>query len=156
MNTRYAVRTLMKAPAFTITVVLTLGLGIGANTAVFSAIDAVLLRPLPFPAADQLVHVEQHSPRSPEPFVAPSRLRDWSRLNSAFSGITGYYTQDSSELSGPLPERFKQAFVAPKFLEVLAVLPALGRDFAPEEIRFGGPNAMLISDRFWRKRFNAD
>jgi putative ABC transport system permease protein len=156
MNIRHVARSLAKAPAFTITVVLTLGLGIGANTAVFSAIDAVLLRPLPFPEADQLMLVEQHNARNGDTFVAPVRLSDWNRLNTSFSAITGYYTQDSSELSGPLPERLKQAFVAPKFLTVLGVLPALGRDFSPEESRFGGPNAMLISDRFWRRRFNAD
>jgi putative ABC transport system permease protein len=156
MNIWHATRTLAKAPAFTITVVLTLGLGIGANTAVFSAIDAVLLRPLPFPAADQLMLVEQNNPRNPDTFVAPPRLSDWNRLNRSFSAITGYYTQDSSELSGPLPERLREAFVAPRFLDVLGVLPALGRDFAPEESRFGGPNAVLISDRFWRRRFNAD
>src|SRR5215471_19897003 len=156
MNVRYLARSLAKAPAFTITVVLTLALGIGANAAVFSAIDAVLLRPLPFPAADQLMLMEQRNPRNADTFVAPVRLSDWNRLNTSFSGITGYYTQDSSELSGPLPERLKQAFVAPKFLEVLVVSPALGRDFTPEESRFGGPNAMLISDRFWRRRFNSD
>src|SRR5215471_6272125 len=156
MHIRYLARGLAKAPAFTITVVLTLALGIGANAAVFSAIDAVLLRPLPFPAADRLMLLEQHSPRNADTFVAPARLRDWNRLNTSFSAITGYYTQDSSELSGPLPERVKQAFVAPRFLEVLGVSPALGRDFTPEESRFGGPNAMLISDRFWRRRFNSD
>ena len=156
MNIRHVARSLAKAPAFTVTVVLTLGLGIGANTAVFSAIDAVLLRPLPFPEADRLMLVEQNNPRNPDTFVAPPRLRDWNRLNASFSAITGYYTQDSSELSGPLPEHLKEAFVAPSFLNALGVLPALGRDFAPEESRFGGPNAVLISDRFWRRRFNTD
>src|SRR5262249_53657696 len=156
MHIRYLARGLAKAPAFTITVVLTLALGIGANAAVFSAIDAVLLRPLPFPAADQLMLLEQRSPRNGDTFVAPVRLRDWNRLNTSFSAITGYYTQDSSELSGPLPERVKQSFVAPRFLEVLGVSPVLGRDFTSEENRFGGPNAMLISDRFWRRRFNSD
>src|SRR6516165_11158994 len=103
MNIRHVARSLAKAPAFTITVVLTLGLGIGANTAVFSAIDAVLLRPLPFPAADQLMLLDQRNPRNPDTFVAPARLLDWSRLNTTFAAITGYYTQDTTELSGPLP-----------------------------------------------------
>ena len=79
MKIRFLARTLVKAPAFTATVVLTLGLAIGANTAVFSAIDAALLRPLPFPAADQLMLLEQHNPRNPDTFVAPARLLDWSR-----------------------------------------------------------------------------
>jgi putative ABC transport system permease protein len=156
MKIRLAARRLLKAPAFSITVILTLALGIGANTAVFSAIDAVLLRPLPFPAADQLMLLEEHNPRNGDSFVAPPRLRDWNRMSTSFSGLTGYYTQDSSELSGSLPERLKIALVAPRFLEVLGASPALGRDFTPEEGRFGGPNAILISDRYWRRRFDAD
>jgi putative ABC transport system permease protein len=153
---RLAVRTLVKTPGFTATVVLTLALGIGANTAVFSAINAVLLKPLPFPDGDQLMQINQRSSRNANTFVAPARLRDWDRMNSSLRAITGYYTQDSAELSGDLPEKVKQAFVAPRFLEVWGVAPAIGRDFTNDELRFGGPDAMLISDSFWRKRFNAD
>src|SRR5262245_21415869 len=155
-NLRIAVRTLARTPAFTVTVVLTLALGIGANSAVFSAINAVLLKPLPFPEADQLMQLNQRSSRNANTFVAPVRLRDWDRMNSAFRAITGYYTQDSSELTGDLPEKVKQAFAAPGFLEVWGVAPARGRDFTTDEMRFGGPNAILISDGFWRKRFNGD
>ena len=152
-NLRHAVRVLVRMPAFTGTVVVTLALGIGANSAVFSAIDAVLLRPLPFPDADQLVKLAQANPRVPQPFVAPARLEDWNRLNSTLQAITGYYTQDDSELSGELPERLQRALVAPRFLQVWGVAPFLGRDFAPQEEKFGGPNAVLISDRLWKRRF---
>lgn len=153
---RHAVRVLAKTPGFTATVVLTLALGIGANSAVFSAIDAVLLRPLPFPNADRLVRIEQRSPKVSQTFVAPIRLIDWARRNSTFQSITGYYSQDDSETSGDLPERVKRAFVARRFLEVWGIAPQLGRDFRPDEEHFGGPSAILISDRFWRRRFNAD
>ncbi len=157
MRLRLALRSLAKTPLFTITVVLTLALGIGANSAVFSAIDAVLLRPLPFPDADRLVQLGQINPKVPRnSFVAPVRLMDWARLNSTFEAISGFYNEDTSELSGELPEKVKRALVAPRFLETLGVAPELGRDFQPEEERFGGPNAALISDRFWRRRFNAD
>jgi putative ABC transport system permease protein len=156
MNLRHAARSLVKTPAFTITVVLTLALGIGANSAVFSAIDAVLLKPLPFPRSDQLMVLQQRNARTVDGFVAPVRLLDWDRSNATFQAITGYYTQDGAELSGDLPERVKWAFVAPRFLEVLGIAPALGRDFAPNETRFGGPSVALISDRFWRNRFSAD
>jgi len=156
MNIRLALRSLAKTPAFTVTVVLTLALGIGANSAVFSAIDAVLLRPLPFPDADRLMLLEQKRPKVSQTFVAPVRLKDWDRLSFTFQGISGYYTEDASEVSGELPEKVKRAFVAPRFLEVLGVAPARGRGFRPEEEHFGGPNAVVISDRFWRRRFNAD
>jgi putative ABC transport system permease protein len=153
-NLRYAVRTLAKIPAFTMTVILTLALGIGANSAVFSAIYAVLLRPLPFPNGDQLVKVTQSHPKLRQPFVAPIRLGEWNRLNDTFQMITGYYSEDTSEISGELPEKLKRAWVAPGFLQVLGIAPALGRDFSPQEGRFGGPNAVLISDRLWRRRFD--
>jgi putative ABC transport system permease protein len=155
-NLKHAVRALRKTPAFTATVVLTLALGIGANSAVFSAIYAVLLRPLPFPNADQLVTLAQSNPRMSQPFLAPVRLEDWNRLNSTFQAITGYYMEDESELSGELPERLKRALVAPRFLQVWGIAPALGRDFSPQEERFGGPNAVLISDRLWRRRFGGN
>src|SRR5215467_6849783 len=156
-NVRYAVRTLVKSPAFTATVILTLTLGIGASSAVFSAIDAILLRPLPFPDGDQLMELGQSNLKNPQnAFVAPLRLEDWNRMNSTFQAISGYYPQDDSETSGELPERLKRAWVAPRFLQVWGIAPALGRDFSPEEERFGGPDAVLISDRLWRRRFGAD
>src|SRR6266851_1462980 len=99
-NLRHAARALARAPGFTATVVLTLGLGIGANSAVFSAIYAVLLRPLPFPDADRIVKLAENHPKTPEQLVAPIRVEDWNRLNGAFQAITGYYTEDVSELSG--------------------------------------------------------
>src|ERR1043166_198200 len=146
-NLRPAARGLAKTPAFTPTVVLTLALGIGANSAGFSAIFAVLLRPLPFPESDQLVKLAQSHPKIPQPFVAPVRLEEWNRLNNTFQAITGHYTEDASEISGELPEKLKLALVAPRFLQVWGIAPALGRDFSPQEERFGGPNAVLISDR---------
>jgi putative ABC transport system permease protein len=155
-NFRYAARALVKTPAFTMTVVLTLALGIGANSAVFSAIYAVLLRPLPFPDADQLVTVGQSQPKVPQPFVAPVRLEDWNRLNNTFTAIAGYYAEDTSETSGDLPERLRRVWVTPRFLQVLGISPALGRDFSPQEERFGGPPAVLISSRLWHRRFGGD
>jgi putative ABC transport system permease protein len=153
-NLRLAVRSLAKAPAFSATVILTLALGIGANSAVFSAIDAVVLRPLPFPNGDALLKITQLQRRTSEANVAPVRLHDWDRLNGTLLGITGYYSQDSSELSGELPEKLRTEFVAPRFLQVLGVSPALGRDFTPQEEHNGGPNAAIVSDRLWRRRFN--
>jgi putative ABC transport system permease protein len=156
-NLKSAFRFIRKSPSFSIAVILTLALGIGANSAVFSAIDAILLRPLPFPDGDQLMRLSQYNTRvkSAQTFVAPARLEDWNRMNSTFQAMTGYYAENNSETSSTLPEKVKQAFVAPRFLQVWGVAPALGRDFSPEEQHFGGPAAVLISDRFWRNRFGA-
>jgi putative ABC transport system permease protein len=155
-NVRHAIRTLARTPAFAATVILTLALGIGANSSVFSAIHAVLLQPLPFPAGDQLVVVQQHQPTFTVGYLAPIRLEEWNRLNSSLQGLTGYYLENDSETSGELPERLKRALVAPRFLQVLGIAPELGRDFSPAEEHYGGPNAVLISDRLWRRRFGAD
>ncbi len=155
-NLRLAFRALRRAPGFSVTVILTLALGIGANSAVFSAIDAVLLRPLPFPDADRLVYLSQVTPNIPQPLAAATRLEDWNRLNSTFVAISGYYTEDESETSGELPERLRCAIVAPRFLQVWGVSPEVGRDFSPQEEHWGGPPAVLISDSLWRRRFAAD
>lgn len=155
---RYALRMLRKSPGFTAVAILTLALGIGANTAVFSAIDAILLRPLPFPDGNELMRISQYNPKTKggNPFVAPVRLEDWNRLNSTFQALTGYYTEDDSETSGPIPEKITIAFVSPRFLQVWGVAPQLGRDFTPEEERYGGPTSALISYHYWREHFGGD
>jgi putative ABC transport system permease protein len=157
-NLKSAFRFIRKSPTFSITIILTLAFAIGANSAVFSAIDAILLKPLPFPDADQLMRVDQHNPKTSSPLhlVAPVRLEDWNRLNSTFQALTGYYSEDVSESTGPLPERITRAWVSPRFFQVWAVSPAAGREFTPDEQTLNGPSAALISDRFWRRRFNAD
>ncbi len=157
-NLKSAFRFIRKSPTFSATVILTLALGIGANSAVFSAIDAILLKPLPFPDADQLMRVDQYNPKTSSPLhlVAPVRLEDWNHLNSTFQALTGYYSEDVSESTGPLPERVTRAWVSPRFIQVWAVSPVLGREFTPDEETLNGPAAALISDRFWRRHFNAD
>jgi putative ABC transport system permease protein len=151
-------RFLRKSPMFSLAVILTLALAIGANTAVFSAIDAVVLRPLPFPNGDQLLQLDQRDiqGRDANRFVAPARLEDWNRLNSSFQSISGYYFDDISETSGSLPEKVTEALVAGRFLQVLGASPALGRDFTPQEEHWGGPSAALISYGFWQRRFHGD
>jgi predicted permease len=156
-NVRYAVRALRHTPVFALTVVLTLALGIGANTAVFSAIDAVLLSPLSFPDGDRLMRVRQvREGEVNEAAVAAPRLEDWNRLSTTFEALTGDYVEDVSDTTGELPERIRRAVVAPRFLDVWGIGPAMGRGFADAEYRFGGPPAILVSDRYWRTRMAAD
>jgi putative ABC transport system permease protein len=157
-NVQAAWRFLRKSPTFSVAVILTLALAIGANSAVFSAIDAVVLRPLPFPDGDQLAILYQHDAkgRDANHFVAPVRLEDWNRMNTTFQAISGYYLDDLSETSGSLPERVTEALVAPRFLQVMEVSPALGRAFTLAEEHWGGPDAVIISNGFWQRRFNGD
>jgi putative ABC transport system permease protein len=154
-NLRYAARALRKRPGFTAVAVLTLGLGIGANGAVFSALNAVVLRQLPFPNAHQLLAIDQYEPGATQPggFVAPARLEDWQRQANGFQGITGYYLDDVTETSGELPERISRAWVAPRFFDVCGVAPVSGRIFTRDEERFGGPVVAIVSERFWTRRF---
>jgi len=155
-DVRVSLRMLGRAPAFTATVVLTFALGIGANTAVFSAIDAVLLRPLPFPAADQLVSVRQKQERTADTVIAPVRLEDWNNLNSSFQAMTGYYAEDISETSGDIPERVRQATVATRFFDVWGMAPALGRAFTQADHQEGAARVVVISNRYWHSRFAGD
>ncbi|HKV76860.1 MAG TPA: ABC transporter permease [Candidatus Sulfotelmatobacter sp.] len=157
-NLKSAWRFARRSPSFSIAIVLILAFAIGANSAVFSAMDAVVLRPLPFPDADELMLLGQHDVKNRDAnrFVAPVRLEDWNRMNSTFQSISGYYMDDLSETSGPLPEKLTEAMVAPRFLRVMAVSPILGRNFTPEEERWGGPSVVLISYRYWQRRFHGD
>jgi predicted permease len=155
-NLKAAMRFLRRSPSFSAAVILILALCIGSNSAVFSVVDAIVLRPLPFPHGDELVALYQHDlkNRNTNRLVAPPRLEDWNRMNSSFQSISGYYLDDLSETSGPLPEKLAVALVAPRFLRVMSVAPLLGRNFTPDEESFGGPNAVLISYRFWQRRFH--
>ena len=157
-NLRAALRFLRKSPSFSLIIILTLGLGIGANSAVFSAIDAVVLRPLPYPDGDQLVALAQYDTtgRTANHFVAPIRLEDWNRMNSTFTAISGYYLDDISETSGPFAEKITEAMIAPRFFDVMGVWPSLGRGFDPDEMHFRGVKAVIISNRYWRTHFHGD
>jgi putative ABC transport system permease protein len=155
-NLRQTARGLLRTKAFTATVAVTLAVGIGANAAVFSAIHAVLLRPLPFPDPDRLVRLTQVTDDSGEIDTAAVRLDEWSRLSSTFVAITPYTLEDVSDTTGETPQAVHRATVGPKFLEIVGIPPAIGRGFTDAEHRLGGPDVALISDRYWRSRFNAD
>jgi len=155
-HVRFAARSLARSPGLTVAVVTTLALGIGANTAVFSALDTIVLRPLPYPESDRLVTLLQTGANGLVLPLAPVRLEDWDRMNQAFDGISGSYEDDATETSGELPEKLLNSHVASGFFQVLGVAPELGRTFSPEEERMGGAPAVIISDSFWRRRFGAD
>jgi predicted permease len=155
---RYAIRVLFRRPAFTSTVVITLALGIGASSTIFSLINSVLLQPLPYPNAERLIAVHEMKPgenemRTP---VSPGRLEDWQLLNRSFVALAGSYGDMLTDNTRPVPERLDAAVVSPRFFTVLGTAPTLGRTFTPEEERAGGPTAVVISDGFWKRRFASD
>src|SRR5262245_43472 len=108
-DVRHALRTLARSPGFTLTVTLTLALAIGANSTVFSALDAVLFKPLPFPNGDRLVLITQSLGDAVPGGTAPVRIEDWNRLSSTFEAITGFYTEDVSDSTGEIPEMVRRA-----------------------------------------------
>lgn len=155
---RQAWRSLARRPAFFIATVLTLAFGAGVTTAVFSLVDTVLVKPLPYPDSGGLVTVYEQSPSNREgrSLVAPGRLQDWHRLNRSFVAISGTHTESLTDTSGPEPERLAGVRVTPRFFEVYGQQPMAGRWFTDDEERDTGPNAVVISERFWTRRFNRD
>ena len=155
---RQAWRSLRRRPAYLAAAVLTLAFGAGVTTAVFSLVDTVLLKPLPFPDADRLVTVYESSPSAREKtsLIAPGRLEDWNRLNRSFVALSGSNSENVTDTSGAEPERLEGRRVAPRFFSVYAMPPLVGRAFTDEEERENGPRAAMISERFWARRFQRD
>src|SRR5271154_5967827 len=114
-------RGLLKHPTYFLAVIVTLMLGIGANSAIFSVIDAVLLRPLPYPASDRLMELYQNNlaRKVEKGQVSPIAVEDWNQLSHSFTGVTGAYTDNLTEATGQLPEKVVCAIVAPRFFPVL-------------------------------------
>ena len=156
---RFAVRVLWKSPGFSAVALLALVLGIGANTAIFSVVNAVLLRPMPFVDPGRLVSVRESSPQGQKDNVAnPQNVSDWQKRNHSFEKIAGYipFELTMSLTGGGSPEEVPGNYVTRDFFPLLGVQPALGRNFLPEEELPNTPDVALLSDGFWRRRFGAD
>ncbi|HEY2860290.1 MAG TPA: ABC transporter permease [Terracidiphilus sp.] len=155
---RYAVRLLLRSPGFAITCVLILAIGIGATTAIFSLVNTVLLRPLPFPGPDRLMWVSQRDHSVPG--VAPESLSypdyfDWRAQNHTLEGIASYVSSTvTMELQGA-SQRLPAETVSSNVFKVLGVAPALGRDFSWEDEKPGN-RAVMLSYPFWQSQFGAD
>ncbi len=149
-------RALIRRPGFVAAVVVILALGIGANTAIFSLVDAVLLKPLPYPNSDRLVTVMEASPSKNEStsLIAPARLEDWNRRNRTFEAIAASYGENVTDTSGAEPERLAALRVSPRYFTVFGVKPTAGRTLTPEEELDGGPASVVISHRLWVRRFH--
>ena len=155
---RYGARMLLKQPGFTLIAILTLALGIGANTTIFSVINSLLLKPIPFPDADRLVLVwesQANDPKNRNIVSAPNYL-DWQRQNDVFASMAifdsagkGYNLSGGGE-----PERVSGVRVSASFFDVLGVKPRLGARFCRKRRLAGKHQVVVISDGLWRSRYN--
>ena len=133
-----------------------MGLGIGANTAIFSVVDAVLLQSLPYPDAGRLLALSETNPSYPEMSVAYPNYLDWRANQHSFDDIAVYRRDDFNLTGSGDPERVHGEFVTASYFRVLGLAPRLGRTFAESDDRTGGANVVLLSERFWRGHFGAD
>lgn len=167
---RHGFRALRKTPGFTALAVLTLARGLGINTAVFSVVNGVMLRALPYPDPDRLVSLWEENSRADRPFSSrrtplvsgPTRapasvanLADY-RTAKSFAGLAAYDAAPMNLTGIGTPERVRGEAVTANYFQVLGVLPAVGRVFTAEEDRPGGDRVVVITDRFWRDRIGAD
>ena len=153
---RFAVRMLAKNWSVTAIIVVVLALGIGANTAIFSVVNAALLRPLPYADPDKLVRLSEDSPNVPQMSISYPNFLDWREQNKVFSGIAAMQFRSLNLTGQDEPERLAARAVSAELFDVLGVKPALGRSFATEEDRSGANRVCVISDGLWQRRFGSD
>ncbi|MBI3450516.1 MAG: ABC transporter permease [Acidobacteria bacterium] len=157
-DVRYAVRGLVRSPGFALIAILTLALGIGANTAIFSVVNAVLLHPLPYPEPDRLVRVFQNETKSraPRSSVSAHNFTDWAERTRSFDGMAAYRYGTAVLTGGDDPVSLPSVAVTAGFFKVSGIAPLLGRSFLPEDDRSGAPGVALLSHGLWQRRFAAD
>jgi predicted permease len=153
---RYGLRVLLKSPGFSAVAVLTLALGIGANAAMFSLVNGVLLRGLPFPEPERLLIIYSSAPQFQHMSSSYLNFLDWARQSKSFTAMAAF-RNDSFNFTGQgQPERVKLAMVSASFFPILDIKPVIGRSFTAEEDRRGGPPAVMLSTSYWKERFGAD
>ena len=155
---RYAFRMIAKQPGFAALAILAFALGIGANVAIFSVVNAVLLRPLPYPHSERLISIRERTPTFPGGSVSYPNFLDWRASQHSFTDLALFRRESynlSSVKGGTPPERIGGGRVTANFFTVLGVPPQLGRDFTEADDVPHGPKVALISDKMWRKRFGA-
>ncbi len=154
---RFGIRILWKSPGFTFVALFALVLGIGANTAIFSVVNAVFLKPLPFHDPDRLVMVWEQSPRTSNANVAnPQNLADWIKRNHSFEKMAGYIETDVNLTGEGGPERVLGSLVTRDFFPVLGVSPVIGRNFIPAEDVSSRDDTILLSYGLWQRRYGGD
>jgi putative ABC transport system permease protein len=161
-DARYGFRALLKNPGFTLVAVITLAIGIGANTLIFSIVDSVLLRPLLFKDSGRLVMLwqtnsQQRDPQEKNPQVAgPADFNDWNTQNQVFEGLAAFFNWTYNLTGVDEPERLESAIVTGSFFDVLGMRPELGRAIIPDDDQPGKDNVVVLSRGFWQRRFGSD
>ena len=153
---RYSLRMIAKAPGFAAIVLLTLALGIGANTAIFSVVNGVLLNPLPFPNSEQLVTFYENHMGFKQASISYLNFLDWQKDNRTFASMAAYRVDDYNLTGMGEAERVKVEMVSAGFFPILGVNPILGRNFTPDEDRRGTAPVTLFSAGLWKRKFGAD
>jgi putative ABC transport system permease protein len=160
---RYAVRTMLRSPAYTVAAIVTLGLGIGATTAIFTVVNSVLLRPLPYADSRRLANIWNDLGEGAQslPAVSPADFRDYQRRSRTFEAFAAATGPAAVNLRGNLtgdgePERVTMNTITPNFFPLLGIQPAFGRNFLAEEEATNGPHVVMMTDDLWRRRYGGD
>ena len=156
-NSRFAIRTLLKNPAFALIAVFALALGIGANTAIFTVVDRVLLRPLPYNQADRLVNIERRFKTGTSSSMSIPKYASIREAGSLDALALYDFMGPGMNLSGTgQPEQVRGLHVSEAYFRMLGVTPIMGRTFSPEEDRPGGPRVAVLTNGLWKRRFGSD
>ena len=152
----YGARMLVKSPAFALIAILTLALGIGANTAIFSVVNGVLLNPLPYPHPEQIVSIFTKMPNFNNASISYPNFEDWRRMNRTFSAMAAYRSSGFNLTGHGEPERLHGEMISAGFFEILGVNPVLGRAFSSDEDRIGANPTVMITEGLWKRKYGSD
>ncbi len=152
---RYGIRILVKAPVFSFIAIATLALGIGANTAIFSVVNGVLLKPLPFPDQQQLVSLFEEIPNFKNASISYPNFKDWRQMNRTFADMAVYRSVGFNLSGNGEPERMHGEMISASFFDILRVTPILGRNFSADEDRLGANPTVMITEGLWRRKYGA-
>jgi putative ABC transport system permease protein len=155
-DVRYGARAMRANPGFTLVAVVALALGVGANTAIFSVVNAVLLRPLQYPNAERVVAIQELNPEGRRVQVTPANFLDWREQATAFEQMAAAFTRPANLAVGDEAERVDFAMTSASFFDVFGVRPRAGRFFLPEEEKAGHAPVAVLSHALWQRRFGAD
>ncbi|HEY2467103.1 MAG TPA: ABC transporter permease [Terracidiphilus sp.] len=154
-DVRYALRMLLKARGFTAIALLTLALGIGANTTLFSVVNGVLLNPLPYPGSNRIVAVHEKNAGQDHAPISYLNFLDWERMNTTFAAMAIYHHEDLNLTGSGRPERVNSLMVSAGFFPAIGVYPVLGRAFAPADDHAGASPVVVLSNGFWQRTFGS-